>query len=152
MGKVVSQAIWSLLQKILIVLISVGPAGFRFHLERYEHAKDRRLMGLMWNPESDGQSTSRLTVKPRKSLSFSQYRGITDTMLALLTYLFIYVLLADVYIATPVGGVKWLSLWVIHDSFMQSTDPFKMQIRSGKTLETLESLNLSQNCKKYLNL
>ncbi len=77
--------------KMWIVLISVGPAGSRFHLERYEHAKDRRLMGLMWSPESDGQNTSRLTVKPRKSLSFSQYRGITDTMLAyLFIYLFIY--------------------------------------------------------------
>lgn len=37
--------------------------GAQVHPERYEHRKDRGLMGLMCSPESDGHGTRRLTVK-----------------------------------------------------------------------------------------
>jgi len=46
-GKVITQAISA--KNMNFANYCVGPAGFRFHLERNEHWKDRRLMGLMWS-------------------------------------------------------------------------------------------------------
>lgn len=127
-SKVITQAIWSLLQKIWILLIIDGPAGFRFHLERYDHGKDRRLMGLMWSLRVRWTEYRQTNSKTQYIFQFLSVQAL----LKLSSLLFIYLIdWLNLIVTMPVGG-DTLYERVIH-SFIHSTD-LRTLIHSGTTL------------------